>query len=145
MATGIDLVKQEMESLAQAFVSLLKISGQMKRMDSLMVASSCKKMGRLELIYRCVSNMVRTMQATGETGLMNGRLLQYLDPDDENNTLYRTTGEQTIGKLETVTADARQLVEIAGESLRGTQRIPAIKTSNRGANTRNCVAGRLQS
>ena len=60
--------------------------------------------------------MVRTMQATGETGLMNGRLLQYLDPDDENNTLYRTTGEQTTGKLETVTADARQLVEIAGEA-----------------------------
>ncbi len=43
-----------MVSLADAFVAMLGISGQMKRMDSLMVASSCKKLSRLELVYRAL-------------------------------------------------------------------------------------------
>lgn len=109
--TGIDLLKEEMEALAAAFVGLLQIEPQMKRMDSLMVASSCKKLSRLELIYRCVSNMIRTINATGEVSLLNGRLLKYLDPDHANDTIYRTNSEQTVGKLETVTTDALALLE----------------------------------
>lgn len=114
--TGIDLMKQEMESLADAFVSMMKISGMIKRMDSLMVASSCKSMGRLELIYRCVSNMVRTIQATGETELLDKQLQKYLDPDDENNTLYRTPASETVSKLDIVMADALRLLALTGEA-----------------------------
>lgn len=114
--TGIDLMKAEMESLAQDFVKLLQISPQMKRMDSLMIASSCKKMSRLEILYRCVSNMVKTIHATGETGLLAGRLLRYLDEEAENNTLYRTKSEQAESKLEEVAADAVRLLEISGEA-----------------------------
>ena len=42
--TGIDLMKDEMESLADAFVPMLGISGQMKRMDywSLRQIKFCK-------------------------------------------------------------------------------------------------------
>ena len=53
--TGIDIMKQEVESLAGKFVKMLKINPQMKRMDSVMVSSSCKKMARLEILYTCLS------------------------------------------------------------------------------------------
>ena len=111
--TGKDLMKEEMESLADEFVELLKINPTMKRMDSLMVASSSKRMTRMEILYRCVSNMVKAMNATGEAGLLEGRLMRYLDPADENNTIYRTTSEGAASKLEDILADAIRLIEIA--------------------------------
>jgi len=114
--TNIDLLKEEMEALAAAFLGLLQIDPLMKRMDSLMVASSCKKMSRLELIYRCVSNMVRAIEATGETGLLNARLQKYLETDHENDTIYRTTSDQTDNKLETVLTDALQLLDLLDAS-----------------------------
>jgi hypothetical protein len=110
--TNIDLLKEEMESLASAFLGLLQIDPRMKRMDSLMVASSCKKLSRLELFYRCVSNMVRAIEATGETELLTARLRKYLEAEHENDTIYRTTSEQTDNNLETVLADALSLLEL---------------------------------
>jgi hypothetical protein len=110
--TGIDLLKEEMESLAAAFIGLLQIDPMMNRMDSLIVASSCKKLSRLELFYRCVSNMVRAIEATGETSLLNARLHKYLEADHENDTIYRTTSDQTGSKLETVLADDLQLLDL---------------------------------
>jgi len=100
--TGVDLIKLEVESLAGKFVKLLKINPQMKRMDSVMVSSSCKRMARLEIIYSCVSNMVKTINKTGEFGMLTKNLMQYLDKDDENNTLYRITVEQVETHLEQV-------------------------------------------
>jgi len=57
--TGVDLLQEEMEAMAQVFVEYLNINPSMKRMDSLMVSSSCKKMSRLEILYTCVANMVK--------------------------------------------------------------------------------------
>ena len=113
--TGIDLMKEEMEALANEFVKFMKINPGMKRMDSLMIASSCKKMGRMEIIYHCVSDMVKALNATGEVGLLKGRLMRYLNPEDENDTLYRITSEQTTSKLEEIATDAFELLKIAGE------------------------------
>ena len=114
--TGVDLIKQEVESLSCKFVKLLKINPQMKRMDSVMVSSSCKRMARLEIIYTCVSNMVKAINKTGEFGMLTKNLMQYLDKDDENNTLYRITGEQVETHLEQVISDATYLMELCGEA-----------------------------
>jgi hypothetical protein len=51
--TGEDLLKEEIERLGSEFSKLLNIQGNLKRMDSVMISSSCKNMGRLELIYTC--------------------------------------------------------------------------------------------
>ena len=114
--TGIDLMKREMETLAGKFVRLLKINPQMKRKDSVMVSSSCKKMARLEIMYTCVSNMVKTVNSTGETGILSKNLMRYLDKEDENNRLYRITGEQVGTRLEEVASDAVKLLELCGEA-----------------------------
>ena len=56
--------------------------------------------------------MVRAIEATGETSLLNARLRKYLEADHENDTIYRTTSDQTDSKLETVLADALQLLDL---------------------------------
>src|SRR5659263_232304 len=114
--TGIDIMKQEVESHAGKFVKILKINPQMKRMDSVMVSSSCKKMARLEILYTCVSNMVKAINNTGEAGILTKNLMRYLNKGDENNTLYRTPGEQVGTVLERVAADAVELLELCGEA-----------------------------
>ncbi|HAL74056.1 MAG TPA: DDE transposase [Clostridiales bacterium] len=114
--TGIDLMKEEMESLADAFVQMMGLSGQTKRMDSLMVASSCKRMRRLELFYSCVSRMVKAIRATGLTELLDKRLRKYLDANDENDTLYRTPASEVDSKLEAAMTDAVRLLELTGEA-----------------------------
>jgi len=47
--TGIDLLKEEMKSLADAYGKYLNLNSNLKRMDSLMIASNCKKCHALRL------------------------------------------------------------------------------------------------
>ena len=63
--TGIDLMKAEMESLAQILADHMQLKGNIKRMDSLMVASRCKRMSRLEIIYTVNANAVRLLNRLG--------------------------------------------------------------------------------
>ena len=64
--TGIDLIRQEEEEIADRFCRLPGISGKKKRMDSLMVESNIKKMSRLELLYTCTANLVNACKKRGE-------------------------------------------------------------------------------
>lgn len=70
METGKDLIQEEMEALADTFVKYMGINPSVKRMDSLMVASSCKKMSRLEILYTCLANMVKEVKETGNEELL---------------------------------------------------------------------------
>jgi len=119
--TGRDLIKEEMVSLAVEFTKMLKLNPTLKRMDSLMVASSSKNMTRMEVFYAGVRNLVKAINATGEAGLLDGRLLKYLDSSDENNTIYRTTSEGAASKLEDILADAIKLIGIAREGYKDLQ------------------------
>jgi hypothetical protein len=60
--------------------------------------------------------MVKTINKTGEFGMLTKNLMQYLDKDDENNTLYRITVEQVETHLEQVINDATSLMELCGEA-----------------------------
>ena len=57
--TGIDLIKEEIESLASLIETGMKIDGKMLRMDSMMISSSCKKLSRIELVYTVNLNLTR--------------------------------------------------------------------------------------
>ena len=116
ISTGVDLVKEEMESMAEAFVDFAKLNRTMRRMDSAMISSNCRKMSRLEIIYTCVANMVKAMHRTGEEELLAG-LLHYLDEDDKNNTIYRTKEEETSRFLNQVICDAAKLLCESGDAL----------------------------
>lgn len=81
--TGIDLVKGVVLSLSNVIAKTMKINPALKRMDSLMIASNCKKMTRLDVLYTCLSNMAKAVRRTGEDILLAG-IEHYLDEDDHN-------------------------------------------------------------
>jgi len=60
--TGRDLIKEEVEALAEVIAQYMKIDGKKIRVDSLMVSSSCKKLSRMELIYSLNERMVKLLQ-----------------------------------------------------------------------------------
>jgi hypothetical protein len=115
LETGIDLLHEEMEAMADAFVKYLDINPSVKRMDSLMVSSSCKKMSRLEILYTCVANMVKAVYKTGEYQNLKA-MEHYLDEDDKNDTIYHRKNEEIAGRLQAVIDDAAALIRELGEA-----------------------------
>ncbi len=115
LETGRDLLHEEMEAMADAFVKYLDISPSIKRMDSLMVSSSCKKMSRLEILYTCVANMVKAVYKTGEYQNLKD-MEHYLDEDDKNDTIYHRKNEEITGRLQAVIDDSATLIRELGEA-----------------------------
>jgi len=100
----------------------MKINPCMKRMDSLMIASNCKKMTRLEILYTCMSNMVKAIHRTGEDTLLIG-IEHYLDEDDHNKVIYHNKSDEneleefiTDTKIQQVINDATKLLAEMGEA-----------------------------
>ena len=119
LKTGEDLLKDEIERLGNEFAKLLKIQGNLKRMDSLMISSSCKNMGRLELIYTCVSNLVQAIVKAGEGEMLSERLLRYADDSNKNAVCYRMEKDEVQTRLEAVSADAVLVFELCKEAQKG--------------------------
>lgn len=115
LETGRDLLHEEMEAMADAFVKYLDINPSVKRMDSLMVSSSCKKMSRLEILYTCVANMVKAVNKTGECQNLKD-MEHYLDEDDKNETIYHRKNEEISGRIQVVIDDAATLIRELGEA-----------------------------
>jgi len=79
METGVDLLQEEIEALAENFRIFLNINTTMKRMDSLMVSSSCKNMSRIEILFTCLSNMISVVHKTGEIELLSSLEYYFLN------------------------------------------------------------------
>jgi len=109
LETGIDLLHEEMEAMADVFVKYLNINPSVKRMDSLMVSSSSKKMSRLEILYSCVQNMIKTINRTGENQLLKS-MEHYLNEEDRNETIYHRKSEEISSRLQQVIVDATTLI-----------------------------------
>ena len=104
--TGTDLMKAEMESLAKVMADHMQLRGEVKRMDSLMVASRCKRMSRLEIIYTVNANAVRLLNRLGVTELLPQGCSHYLNEDDLNEVIYRCRGEEAESRLQRVIDEA---------------------------------------
>jgi hypothetical protein len=85
--TGIDPVKAEMLSLSGHIAVFMGLKPELKRMDSLMIASACKRTARLEIVHTAAGNMAKAVEKTGELPLLAG-LEHYLDPSDKNAVIY---------------------------------------------------------
>jgi hypothetical protein len=115
--TGVDLLRDEVRSMAQHAKDMLGISDKLRRMDSLMVSSHCKQMARIELIYTCNANMVAAyIEQNGSVNSLPERLWRYSDISDKNATIYRMKSGESVSRLDTVAEDAVILRDIcAGE------------------------------
>ena len=52
----------------------------------MMIESNIRKMGRLELLYTCLSNLVKELHRDGKIEMLEG-LEHYADPNDRNRVV----------------------------------------------------------
>ena len=109
MEHGVDLIHGCISELSGEMAKLMKISGQIQRMDSLMVASNIKRLSRMELLYTCVSNFVTYLHKTEGDEKLSG-LEHYYDPNDMNAVIYHKKYELDDNRIQTILDDASKLL-----------------------------------
>lgn len=111
LTTGIDLIHTCMNGLAEEIRKFMEIEPTIKRMDSMMVESNIKKMGRLELLYTCLSNLVRTIHRDGHLEILD-ELESYADPNNRNRVVYYEQNIPQSERIQKVIDDATKLLPL---------------------------------
>lgn len=107
--SGKNLLEEEMLHLAEVYSNYMDLHSNIKRMDSLMVASHCKRMSRLEIIYQTTANAVRLIHRLGNEELISSDLQHYLNEDDHNQVIYYCKNEDITPRLEKVISEAEKV------------------------------------
>lgn len=115
LETGVNLLEDEMMHLSDVYQEYMNLHSNIKRMDSLMIASRCKRMSRLEIIYTTNANAVRLLHRLGNEELIPAELHHYLDEDDYNQVIYYCKGDDVPPRLEKVIQEAASLKEIMSD------------------------------
>jgi len=110
--TGIDLIQQEVEALADLIAEQLEIEGDRARIDSFMVSSSARKLSRIELVYSVNANFIK-MLSKSFAELIPEEMEVYLKESHRNEVIYRTKNDETKSKLEKLIEDAKILYDKA--------------------------------
>lgn len=109
LTTGTDLVHECFVALSEGIRQYMEIGNSIKRMDSMMVESNIRRMGRLELLYTCLSNLIKELHRDGKPELITG-LEHYADPNDRNSVVYHQNDTPVADRLQTVIDDATSLL-----------------------------------
>ena len=110
--TGQDLIQQEVESLADLIAEELEIEKEMARIDSFMVASACRNLSRIELVYKVNENFIKMLNKTSPH-LIPEELEVYLSEEHKNEVIYQTKNSEAETKLERLLEQAKELYDIA--------------------------------
>lgn len=106
---GVDLIHECVTELSSELAKLMNISGQIQRMDSMMVASNIKRLSRMELLYTCLSNFVIYLHKNGHDDKLQG-LEHYYDPNDMNTVVYHKKGDPEDERIQMILNDADRLL-----------------------------------
>lgn len=109
VATGEKLLDDEMKSLAEKYMKFMNLQTNIKRMDSMMIATSAKHMSRLEILYNVNANAVKLMHELGADEQIPSGLEHYLDKEDHNEVIYYCKDEDASSRLEKAIKEAEQL------------------------------------
>ena len=109
LVTGKNLIHDCIVSLAENLQKYMDIAPNIKRMDSMMIESNIRRMGRLELLYTCLANLVREIARDGQMELIEG-LSDYADPNNRNRVIYHDQSTPQNEKIQKVINDAVSLL-----------------------------------
>ena len=109
LVTGKNLIHDCMVSLAENIREYMDIAPTVRRMDSMMIESNIRQMGRLELLYTCLANLVREIARDGQAGLVKG-LDGYADPNNRNRVIYHDQSTPQNEKIQKAINDAVSLL-----------------------------------
>ena len=119
LVTGRDLIHDCITSLSENIRKYMDINPTIKRMDSMMIESSIRQMGRLELLYTCLANLVREIAHDGRTNLLEG-LKDYEDPNNRNRVVYHDQSTSQNEKIQKIINDAVALLPKCKDDYEGT-------------------------
>lgn len=107
--TGINLFEKTMHELNDKILELHKVDRSIERMDSLMIASSCKKLSRVELVYTVNCNFVKLLKKFDKVPT---EFECYLDEKNKNEVVYRTRDKEVEDKLSTLILASLKLYDL---------------------------------
>ncbi len=113
--TGIDLIQEEIEELSKLIADTLEIKGDKVRVDSFMIASSCRNLSRIELVYTVNAHFVKKLNEIDKV-LIPEECLVYLEKGHKNETIYKTRDKNSESKLEFLLKQSKLLYDAALES-----------------------------
>lgn len=113
--TGIDLIDEEFKHLTTVMGKFMRLNPEIKRMDSMMVASHCKSMSRLELIYQVNANAIHLLHKNGRDDLIPSELKHYLESDDLNKVIYYSKSDELSSRLIKVISELELLLNAMEE------------------------------
>lgn len=111
LTTGKDLIHECIISLSRHICEFMELDGTIKRMDSMMIESNIRRMGRLELLYTCISNLVKEIYRDDAFELPD-TFKHYSEPNDRNKVIYHDKETPQSEKLQQVINDASNLLEL---------------------------------
>lgn len=82
-----------------------------------MIASRCKRMSRLEIIYQTTANAVNLIHRLGHDELISSELHHYLDADGHNQMIYYCKTEDMSLRLEKVLQEAQAVKNIMSDEI----------------------------
>ena len=112
---GIDLYHDCVKGLAEASARMMNIDKRIRRMDSLMVEANIRKLSRMELLYTCISKLVKYLHKNGREELI-GHMAHYYDPDDFNRVIYHCSDVDASERFDVLLSDADLLLERCGHT-----------------------------
>lgn len=106
-----DLYHDCVKDLSASIAKLMRISGKIRRMDSMMIESNIRKLSRMELVYTCISKLAVSMNKANDSVLPED-LKHYTDPNDFNRVIYHQRSTDAEERLKQLLADADKLLTL---------------------------------
>ena len=111
LTTGIDLIHKCIVALSNSIAEYMKLDGSIKRMDSMMIESNIRRMGRLELLYTCLANLVKEIYKDDPSRVPD-KFIHYNDSNDRNKVVYHDKETSTKDKIQKVIDDASEILKL---------------------------------
>lgn len=116
---GIDLYRDCVKDLSGKIAKLMGVSGQVRRMDSMMVEANIRNLSRTELIYRCNAAMAKRISKENADNIPE-ELKHYLDNNDFNRLFYRRRSSCTDEVITQLLPESDMLIELCGSKYEDT-------------------------
>lgn len=108
---NIDLYHDCVNDLSDKIAKMMKLSGRVRRMDSMMIAANIRKLSRMELVYTCIAKLVRYLHKH-HPQMISERMKHYTEADDFNKLFYHHRNEDNDKRQQELLDDCNLLIEL---------------------------------
>lgn len=108
-----DLYQDCIKNLSASIAKVMNITGKIRRMDSMMIASNIRKLSRMELLYSCIAKLVVYLEKSTDMVLPE-EMKHYTNPNDFNQVIYHQRSTETEIRIQQLLEDADKLLAFCG-------------------------------